>query len=314
MALNRLRTLAAVSFTLSCTPNVAPTPSAATTAEITEADLRQRLFLIAHDSMMGRETGSRWNYMAADYVASEFRRLGLEPAGDSGTYFQRVPFYVLRADPASRLTAGDRDLRPFVDFLPLSLSAPPLTLNAAPVIFAGTAPDSASLIPPDSVVGKVMVLNVTPGTSPRAIAGFASRYRGMLATLQVRLDQMGPEVVARYRDGRPVADSSRNPRAGAVAFISQAALRTIFDGTDTPKPGTAGRPLTGHFDFVRSATPYPARNVVAILRGSDPALRNQYVSLSAHNDHVGFDRAPVDHDSLRAFNRVMRPMGADSPQ
>jgi Zn-dependent M28 family amino/carboxypeptidase len=51
-----------------------------------------------------------------------------------------------------------------------------------------------------------------------------------------------------------------------------------------------------------------------VLRGSDPALRAQYVSLTAHNDHVGFDHSPVDHDSLRAFNQVVRPMGADSPQ
>jgi Zn-dependent M28 family amino/carboxypeptidase len=50
-----------------------------------------------------------------------------------------------------------------------------------------------------------------------------------------------------------------------------------------------------------------------VLRGSDPKLRQQYVALTAHNDHVGFDRAPVDHDSLRAYDRVVRPMGADSP-
>jgi hypothetical protein len=50
-----------------------------------------------------------------------------------------------------------------------------------------------------------------------------------------------------------------------------------------------------------------------VLRGTDPKLRGQYVSLSAHNDHVGFDHFPVDHDSIRAFDRVIRPMGADSP-
>ena len=49
------------------------------------------------------------------------------------------------------------------------------------------------------------------------------------------------------------------------------------------------------------------------LRGSDPARRGQYLSLTAHNDHVGYDHSPVDHDSLRAVNRVIRPMGADSP-
>jgi hypothetical protein len=77
--------------------------------------------------------------------------------------------------------------------------------------------------------------------------------------------------------------------------------------------GTVGASITGHYDFVRAPVRFPARNVVGILRGSDPALRNEYVALTAHNDHVGFDHFPVDHDSLRAFDRVIRPMGADSP-
>jgi hypothetical protein len=65
--------------------------------------------------------------------------------------------------------------------------------------------------------------------------------------------------------------------------------------------------------FTSARVAFPARNVVAILSGRDPALRGQYVALTAHNDHVGFDHAPVDHDSIRALNRVIRPMGADSP-
>jgi putative aminopeptidase FrvX len=55
-----------------------------------------------------------------------------------------------------------------------------------------------------------------------------------------------------------------------------------------------------------------ARNVIAIIPGSDPTLRGEYVAITAHNDHIGFNHTPVDHDSLRAFNTVIRPMGADS--
>ena len=57
--------------------------------------------------------------------------------------------------------------------------------------------------------------------------------------------------------------------------------------------------------------PAPARNVVAILPGSDPKLKGEYVAIGAHNDHIGFNHAPVDHDSLRAFNTVVRPQGDD---
>src|SRR4030081_3362771 len=74
----------------------------ATSAAITEKDLRQRLYLIADDSMMGRESGSIGDYKTAEYVASEFRRLGLEPAGENGTYFQTVPFWTAAVDPTSR--------------------------------------------------------------------------------------------------------------------------------------------------------------------------------------------------------------------
>jgi hypothetical protein len=56
-----------------------------------------------------------------------------------------------------------------------------------------------------------------------------------------------------------------------------------------------------------------ARNVVAVVRGSDPALAGEYVAITAHNDHIGYTHRPLDHDSVRASNIVVRPLGADSP-
>src|SRR4051812_38918601 len=84
----------------------AASPSAPTSAAITPADLERRLTAFAHDSMMGRETGSEGDFKAAEYVASEFKRLGLQPAGDNGTYFQTVPFLTVAVAPESRITVG----------------------------------------------------------------------------------------------------------------------------------------------------------------------------------------------------------------
>ena len=70
--------------------------------------------------------------------------------------------------------------------------------------------------------------------------------------------------------------------------------------------------MSGTVRFVDTPTEYPARNVVAILRGSDSTLRGQMVAIGAHNDHDGIFPEALDHDSLRAFNRVMRPEGANS--
>lgn len=263
--------------------------------------------------MMGRETGSLGAYKAADYVAAEFRRLGLEPAGDTGSYFQTVPFWRAAVDPKSRLEIGGVVLQS-ADVVPANMAAPARTVNGVTAIYGGPLTDTTRWIPPEQATGKIVLLDLPAGASLRGIALNAARWRDAVAVAAVILDQLGPETVARLREGRPVADTSRNPRAVPVIWISKRAATTLF-GADPASlaPGATSAPISGNFDIARTPVDYPARNVVAVLRGSDAALRGQYVSLTAHNDHVGFDRSPVDHDSLRAFNRVIRPMGADSP-
>src|SRR5215208_5369003 len=63
-----------------------------TAPQITANDLRTRLYQLADDSMMGRRIGEIGNYKGTEYIAREFRRLGLKPAGDGGTYFQLLPY------------------------------------------------------------------------------------------------------------------------------------------------------------------------------------------------------------------------------
>ncbi|MBI3792356.1 MAG: M20/M25/M40 family metallo-hydrolase [Gemmatimonadetes bacterium] len=299
---------------VSCGGSQAPSPLGTTEADITEADLRQRLFLIADDSMQGRESGSAGNHKTAAYVAAEFKRLGLEPAGDNGTYFQTVPFFSAAADPASRLVAGGTALTLGRDFVPAVFPAPPGALRATPTVFGGPITDSTRWIAPSAAQGKVVVLDLPPGATMRQSQYSAARWRGASAIAIVVLDQIAPEFLAVIMSGRPVPDTSRNRALIPTVWLSRTAAATVL-GADpgTLAPGAGGRALDGNFDYRRDPVAYPARNVVAILRGSDPVLRNEYVALTAHNDHVGFDRAPVDHDSLRAYNRVMRPMGADSP-
>ena len=302
---------------LACTgtrrPSTTPVSGAVTTPQITEADLRHRLYLIADDSMMGRESGSEGDHKTAEYVANEFRRLGLEPAGDNGTYFQPVPFWRAAVDVASTLRVSGTTLEVGRDFLPSAFAAPPLALAGVSTIYGGLATDSSRWITAEQAAGKVVLLDVPPGTPRRALGG-AARWAGAAAVATVFLDQIGPETTALLRWGRPVPDTTRNPRAMPAVWVSRRAA-TLILGADpaTLQPGAAGNPVSGRFDIARTPVPFPARNVVAVLRGTDPARRGQYVALTEHNDHVGFDHSPVDHDSLRSFNRVMRPMGADSP-
>jgi hypothetical protein len=128
-----------------------------------------------------------------------------------------------------------------------------------------------------------------------------------------QLDVMPGEQRARYREGIIILDTARGTRTPPPLVVSRRGAAILL-GKDPASlsPGATGPLLRGRAALALAPVSFPARNVVAVLPGSDPALRGQYVSLTAHNDHVGFDHAPVDHDSLRAFNRVVRPMGADS--
>ncbi len=96
----------------------------------------------------------------------------------------------------------------------------------------------------------------------------------------------------------------------AFLYVTRAMGDALAGGSlDSLKRGTTGGTIHGTIIF--DSTRAPARNVVAILPGSDPKLTGEYVAIGAHNDHIGFNHTPVDHDSLRAFNAVVRPQGED---
>src|SRR5512147_1856354 len=156
--------LVAISLgTYACTHVSTPTAARSTgvtNVDITEADLRHRLFLIADDSMMGRESGSEGDFKTAAYIASEFKRLGLEPAGENGTYFQTVPFWRAAVDPLSTLRAGRTSLVVGRDFLPAGVFAPPRTLDGTATIYGGLGTDTTTWISAEQAAGKVVVLDM----------------------------------------------------------------------------------------------------------------------------------------------------------
>ena len=311
--------LSVLALGLTATPISAQAPlRTSTRAAISADDLRARLFLIADDSMMGRLPGQAGNYQAADYVASEFERLGLEPAGENGTYFQTVPFVLMAPDAGTHLQTGGTRFTLGTDIVPIGVATTVRSISNAPVVYGGPAKDPSQWISGDSTAGKVVVLDLRPDPDgSRNLRGLALRDprfgRAALIAI-VAFDLMGSEQRAAIMGGRLTINPTPNTAAAPVAFISDKAAAALL-GRDPSgmTPGTAGRTVNGSIGYAPKQVAYPARNVVAVLRGSDPKLRNTYLALTAHNDHVGFDHSPVDHDSLRAYNRVIRPMGADSP-
>lgn len=94
-----------------CVPFMGGIGGSRTTAAIRAGELRTRLEIIADDSMLGRKVGTIGNRMATKYIADEFRKLGLEPAGDSGTFFQDIyPTPTTRFDASKLVPGGARNV------------------------------------------------------------------------------------------------------------------------------------------------------------------------------------------------------------
>jgi Peptidase family M28 len=299
-----------------------PAPSAATTAAITPQDLRTRISIFADDSMQGRRTGTPGNAKGNAYIAAELRRLGLRPAGDSGSFLQRVPLMRFRVDSAgATLRAGSASLALW-EYYPYQpdFHVPVRPVSGAPVVYIGGAADAASLPPRDSLKGKVVLFrsdvdggntlgapDLSPGGSLGLIAGIMVTGADPLIATFDQVFRTPPLIV---HDSVQVPPGVTQPR---IIILPTASVAKLFGRPlDALKPGDATPPLAGEVKF--EGTDLGATNVVAILEGSDPARRGEYVALGAHNDAIGIV-SPVEHDSLRAYNTVVRPRGAnDTPR
>jgi hypothetical protein len=288
-----------------------------TTAAITADDLRSRLYPYADDSMMGREAGTLGNVKATDWIAAEFRRLGLLPAGENGSYFQEVPYGRLRYDSTKVqfLVEGSPAVAG-TDWHPQAANASSLisgsvTLANAPTVFGGRYGDSTMAARLGDVRGKVVVfapLAATPGNQGPPAGDFTWAQRGGAAAIMV-VGTVLRQALNTRTAVRPIVPSSTGGATISEATASRIFGRPLAELT----PGAAGKPVSGRWEYEYTPNEHPTRNVLAVLPGADPARRGQYVLIGAHNDHVGMVRGTLkpDHDSLRAFNTVLRPQGAN---
>ncbi len=282
----------------------APQP---TGADITAADLMTRLYIYADDSLQGREAGTVGNTKATDYIAAQVKKIGLQPAGENGTYFQTLPFKTRTIDSASSLTAGGTALE-----LGREWAATGTASGAGQdmrVIYAGELGDSSFQLGSDQVRNHLVIFAL-----PRSGRGSLRRL-GDLADSAGAIAVVVPDRYMAFfsRPGTFVDDPDRQSTgpSAIVMLTADGAARLLGRPMDQVAPGDSG--VTASLDLRLNIQPveYPARNVVAILPGNDPALRNQYVAIGAHNDHIGVNDQPVDHDSLRLYNHLVRPGGAE---
>ena len=282
-----------------------PVPTA---AAITPADLMTRLYIFADDSMQGRETSTEGNRRGLRYIESELRRLGLTPMGDKGSFLQEVPLVKRGWNAGFVATVDGAPLAAWTDVVPLPMrGATPRGVRSATVIYGGTVDEATKAITSEQAAGKIIVLkSAAPGQLrvPRLPAG-----SGLTAAAGLAI-YVGAPLPPQFTDffrtpgmSLPDAPQAEVSTAPTTMVLSSNALKALFGAEPAAlTPGQTGKVLTT--DLAYSETPTPAYNVVAMIAGSDPTLKGQFVAIGAHNDHVGFNTSPVDHDSLRAYQRA----------
>lgn len=268
-----------------------PSPEAAAVLErVSASSLRGNLSFLASDLLEGRDTPSRGLDLAAEYIAAQFRRAGVEPAGDDG-YFQVARWKVAESDPGtfeSVVKVGDRSWRVPADRVSLASPGP---IEIGPIAIRKLAEadlDGAG----DSVEGKAVV--VEPPGDPRGRGQFLNRLMKLKPALAITLE---PHSTAAGLGRGRLIDPEAQAFAGTRAFPGpkrlaihdaeavQAIQKALADGNEATIELKLGAPVE---------RPVVLRNVVGKLVGSDPNLKDAYVLLTSHYDHLGIGEPQND--------------------
>jgi hypothetical protein len=289
---------------------LAPRP---TSGAITPADLMSRVYIFADDSMMGRQTGTVYHDKGTNYIARELARLGLRPGGDSGTYFQRLPIVNRGLTDRTRLVVDGREFVSGRDFVlrdAIDFGMRGRVLTDVPAVYGGVFGEPAGMISPEQAAGKVVVFAVPRGWQANR-GPLTQRYVEAAAIVIASLDSVPPEMREELaKPSTTMAGMTPSDEVPNYYYVTHAvAVAMLGQSLGSATTGAAGKNISSRVEYAESPAP-GARNVIAILPGSDPRLSGQYVSIGAHSDHDGFG-APVDHDSLYAFYHIVRPNGAD---
>jgi peptidase M28-like protein len=293
---------------------------------------------LASDALQGRNTGSPGHKRAAEYVAEQFKKAGLEPAGTAG-YIQTVGFETRQIDESRSSLSLTRNgtVIPLTlgEHANFSLRIDPAPSVDAPLVFVGSGLNIPGQPINDleglDLKGAVVVyVNTTPRTLPGALqAHFGSaterwhmyRDAGAVGTIAIANPKnvdvpWARSAPQRLQPAMSLADRSLDEYPGQQVAITMnpAHADLLFEGSghtfeELMALDDAGRPLprfplaarvTARIAVTRTAL--ESQNVAGILRGSDPARRNEFVVLSAHLDHLGVAE-PVRGDAV--YNGAM---------
>lgn len=294
---------------------------------ITPDRLKTQLTLIASDEFEGRETSFRGQKLAATYIASQFEKMGLQPIGDSGTYYEHFPVVQVTVGTGSYLTTSTpsrtKDWTGFGrEYIPFS-SGKDTTISGE-VEFAGYGINSTLLKHSDydsakSYKGKiVLVLRGTPGDDDSSSIFFKNRSAGTSMAKRIYAQRSGAAAVLIVEETRdrtmkkafeerqdelvrglitlPQRVRSELPVFSVSKNIANELLRGSGHTVEGLQKEIDSSKKMNSFSITGARATLTVKinkqekiteNVIGLLSGSDSLLKDEYIVFSAHYDHVG---------------------------
>jgi hypothetical protein len=265
---------------------------------IQESDIKRDLFALAGDHFRGREGGTLDELKASAWIADQLRAMGLQPAGDDGTFFQFFHIQRTRITETSRLVIGPHQLTHGQDAFIL---APAIASVDAPLVFIGKGtPDDLAKV---DVKGKAVALEFS-GTAPADLS-YRRFLFGTMTRRAAELVKAGALAVIWVSDAQAQFYFDRwttSLERGRYDLPGGPNTRVFSQAPTVWLPATAlnwvkqpGQQFTNVVNV--ESFNYPSVNIVAKAPGTDPTLKDEYVLFSTHQDHDGVRRA-VAGDSI----------------
>ena len=321
-------------------PRRLPGPAIAALQNIRPENIETHVRFLSHDLLEGRGTGQRGGDLAAEYIATQFALYGLKPAGDKGTYMQKVPMVGITPGADTRFSLVPSsgkvsDLKPLDEYVAYDQTQQSASGIDAEIVYVGYGIEAPEYKWDDykgvDVKGKVLLMLVNqPTDDPKLFHGKALTYygrwtykyeqaarKGAVGAILIHKTDMASypwEVVRNSNSGeKSFLKLDGTPKLKAASWIHLDVARNLASaaGLDLDKMmSDAGsrdfKPVPLHVRLSAHMTskvrPFESNNVIAVLPGSDAKLKDEAILYTAHYDHFGI-RPDMQGDNI--FNGAM---------
>lgn len=272
-------------------------PIAEINTMVSQQKVKAHLSFLASDALRGRDTGSEGLEAAAAYVASHFMANGIDTIAGYGDYLQRVPFQRLVPPDSATLYVGGHTLHFPQDFIILNGGTQNSTMPGQFIAFGSEAD-----LKDKDLRFNFMVANAGDGVTQDIGAWIgeaqAKRHRaiesGAMGLIEIYQNSSVPwRFLQRMASQERLSSEENHGREQAFPHIWLSAADSTVVMALKENKGSIRLDMEGIKRY-----PKPSANVLGIVEGTDPKLKNEYIVYSAHYDHVGIGRADAVGDTI----------------